>query len=309
LASRFYRALPEGAWFYSAIYCLNFPIYFVGGTLQTIFLAAGGLEAQYWVRVSTQVRYLLLLYLALLTGFTSVGTLVGIYFAFHTVSLGACFIVRRRVLSGDVEHTAPSLKPLARALPPLIAESIAARADVWAFTLYGTLSSVGQYSGLTALMLPVSLVSNAMLSTSMARLDWTSRSIVRRYVLRAGVLLIAMYAVVAVLSVLFGPWFLAVVLGKSFGAGAWMIGWVSAVVSLQAVSNQFHAAVQLSGRARAFLAIQSGDAILRMFTIFGCALIAGERGVLAGVILGYVAKIAVSAYALGIGSRPMTSLT
>jgi O-antigen/teichoic acid export membrane protein len=277
---------------------LNFPAYFLGGTIQSIFLAAGGLDLQYWTRLSMQSSYLMLLFLLLGLGVPSLSSLVGVYFVTHLISLIVAVTFSRTVLTGEAGAGRPGLRPLLRALPPLIAEAIAAKADVWAFSLFGTLAGVGQYSGLSALMIPVGLVSNALLSSSTAQLDWTQPSLVRSYLLRASIALACLCAAIGVGGTVFGPAVLSAVLGKSFAEGEWMIPWIALIVVGQATANQFHSSVQLSGLSSAFFVIQSVDSGIRLFMVTCGAWAFGEVGILIALVLSSVAKIAWSAYAL-----------
>lgn len=302
-ASLFYPALTaEGRWL-SALYTLNFPVYFLGGTLQTLFLANGHVEAQYRARLSMQGSYVLLLAMSLLAGNINLPMMIAIYLAIHVVSLAVAAAQRAWALSGAVEEGPPPYGPLVTALPPLIAESVAARADVWAFSAFGTLASMGQYSGISALMLPVGLVSNAMFSSSVARLDWTEGVAVRRYLRSASVVLLVLCVVVVSAAWLLGPTLLAWLLGKTFAVGSWMFPWVALALVLQATSQQFHASVQLSGFAAAFLRIQSFDAALRLAATFGLGWVWGERGVLVGLVLAPLVKSVLSGYAIAVRHR------
>jgi O-antigen/teichoic acid export membrane protein len=297
-ASAVYPGLPSEARLYSAIYCLNFPIYFLGGTLQTVFLAAGGLDSQYWTRLSMQVSYLALLLFLLVRGWISIPVMIALYFTTHAISLMVAMNLRSRVLAGPVETQAPPIAPLVQALPPLVAESVAAKADVWAFSLVGSLATLGQYAGLSAMMLPLGLVSNAMLSSSTARLNWKDNKAVHRYLFRATGVLGVLFLVVSISGVLLGPVLLPMLLGTSFADGEWMVPWIAIVVAVQSLSNQFHASVQLSGRTAAFLRIQTGDSVIRLALTLGAAAFFGATGIFAGLILASIIKIAWSNYVL-----------
>lgn len=298
VASVVYPGLPDDARLYSGVYCLNFPIYFLGGTLQTVFLAAGGIDAQYWTRLSMQGAYLVLLVVLLGAGMVSAPVLIGLYIVTHTISLLVAMKLRERVLAGPIESQTPPVTPLINALPPLVAESIAAKADVWAFSLVESIVTLGQYSGLSAMMLPLGLVSNAMLSSSTARLDWRDAAAVHRYLKRATVVLGMLLLFVSLVAAWVGPVLMRLILGASFADGEWMVPWIAVVVAVRALSNQFHASVQLSGRAAAFLRIQSGDSVLRLALTLIAASLFGAVGILVGLIVGSLAKIAWSYYSL-----------
>jgi O-antigen/teichoic acid export membrane protein len=298
LASFGYPGLPDEARPLSALYGLTFPIYFLGGTLQTIFLAAGSLDRQYWARLAMQGSYLMLLFAALAAGRVTVPVVIGIYFCIHVISLAVAMRMRHAALGGPVLDERPPMAPLLRALPPLVAESLAARADIWAFSMFGTVVGVGRYSGLSALLVPVALISNAMGSASVARIDWTDRERVRRYLARATSSLVALFVLASVGGTLVGPFLLSVLLGKTYAGSEWMIPWIAASVVGQSVASQFHTALQLVGSSSTFLAIQSADAAIRVLAMFAGGFFLSERGVLYGLVASCLVKAVWSAAAL-----------
>jgi O-antigen/teichoic acid export membrane protein len=103
---------------------------------------------------------------------------------------------------------------------------------------------------------------------------------------------------VSISGVWIGPVLLRMLLGSSFVDGEWMVPWIAIVVAVQSLSNQFHASVQLSGRTTAYLRIQTGDSAIRLALTLGAAAFFGATGILAGLIVASVIKIAWSNYAL-----------
>jgi O-antigen/teichoic acid export membrane protein len=298
IVSVVYPGLPPLGRMLSALYCFNFPIYFLGGTLQAIFLAAGSVDEPYWSRLSMQGSYLLLLLGSVALGVTSVPLMIAINVVIHAISLGIVLLLRHNVLSGESERAPPSMMALFRALPPLVGEVVAAKSDLWALSMFGTLAGVGRYTGLSTLMLPVALVSNAMLSSSVARLDWTCGTAVRRYLVRSAAVLGVVCVCVAALGFAFGSQLLSAVLGKSFAAGEWMIPWIAAIVVGQAVATQFHTSVQLRGHATRFLTIQTAEAVARIALVMLLGGLDGERGVLIALVATALLKAIWSGYAL-----------
>jgi O-antigen/teichoic acid export membrane protein len=147
-------------------------------------------------------------------------------------------------------------------------------------------------------MMPIAMVSNAMLASSTAHLDWMSAKAVGDYMRRSITLLGMLCVAVGAIGVIIGPTLLAAVLGKSFEGASWMIPWLTFNIMLQAIAGQLHTAVQLSGASSAFVLIQSVDAALRLALVFAGALVLGELGIIAGMLACSLGKAVWSAYAL-----------
>lgn len=296
ITSQAFSGLPDDAKLFSIIYCINFPIHFLGGSLSAIYVALGSIDGQYLMRVGYQGSYLILLFSLLILKIVSVQSVVFVYIAIHLFSLASGWIQKNRLLTGISLKIRPPLLPLIKAFVPYLLESFSDKIHIWAFYIFGSLISLGQYMGITALMLPVGIVSNAMTSGSTARLDWTQRSLVRRYLVKTVIVLVCLLLALVIGGTLVGPYILGSVLGKSFESGKWMIPWVAVIVVSQAAAFQFHSALQLSGFLNAYLMIQTIEPFVRFLIVLALGQWLAELGILLGMAVTYVLKIVACIY-------------
>jgi hypothetical protein len=269
----------------SAIYCLNFPLYFLGGCLSSIYIATGSIHGQYRMRLGLQGSYLILLYILLITNSLSVSTIIVTYIGMHTISLWIGWYLKDQLLEGGVSYDKPPKMPLIKAFIPHFLESFSTRIDIWAFSWFSTLVSLGQYTGIKALMLPVGLVSNAMTSASTARLDWTDPQVVIAHLSKMLLLLVGLLIALLAGGWWVGPYILDLVLGNSFRSGYWMIPWVVVILVTQAASIQFHTALRLAGHTNAYLYIQSTEPFLRLLLVIIFGWLLAEKGIMIGLAI------------------------
>jgi len=291
VVSLLYEKLPLYARWLSAIYCINFPLYLLGGCLSAIYVASGSIDGQYSMRIGLQGSYLALLCLLFTTNHLSVSTMIVVYFSMHLFSLLIGWRMKGRLLRGKTLKSKPPAAPLAKAFIPYLFESFAARIDIWAFSFFAPLITLGQYTGITALMVPVGLLSNAMTSASTARLDWNSKPVVTRYLLKTAIALLCLLIMLGAGGVLVGPYLLETLLGKSFSAGYWMIPWIAALVGVQAAAIQFHTALRLAGKIKYYLLIQTIEPFARLTLVFTLAWQFSEMGIIVGMIIASLLKI------------------
>ncbi|MCW5318901.1 hypothetical protein GTQ43_36235 [Nostoc sp. KVJ3] len=295
-ASLAFDKIPENARWLSIIYNANFPIYFLGGCLSAIYVAAGNIDGQYLMRIGLQGSYLLLIFALLLTNFISVKAVIFIYIAIHTISLGVGWLKKDHIITGEICKERPPLAPLFHAFLPYSLESFSTRIDIWAFSIFGSLVSLGHYTGITALMLPVGLVSNALTSASTAKLDWTQPDIVRRYLMKTVSVLLCLLLVLVIGGILLGSSLMKLLLGRSFEGGEWMIPWIAVIVVGQAAAMQFHSALQLSGAFNAYLIIQTIEPFLRLIIVLVLGMWLSELGIILGITVSFSLKAAVCIY-------------
>lgn len=284
-ASLLFNKLPHQAQVLSMVYQANFPIYFLGGCLAAIYVAVGSLDKLYWMKTALQGSYLVLLVGLLALDQISIQSMIGVYIAIHLLSLVTGLFHRNQSLSGEVLTTHPPLKPLFTAFFPYALMTVSGRIDTWAFSLFSSLPALGQYVGITALMLPVGLVSNAMTNASTAHLDWTNSDQVHRYLIRAAGVLLVLLIVLVLGGELIGSSLLSTLLGKSFEQGYWMLPWVAAIVVSQAAANQFHTSLQLSGAMNTYLMVQTIEPVVRLVLVLSLAWLWSELGILLGMTL------------------------
>jgi len=297
-ASLSYWPLGSEGKIISALYSLTFPVYFLCGCLGALLVSCGSIDGQYAMRLVHQAGYLVLVTAMIATGNVSVAAVVVVYALIHVLNLSVGLIAKKGVISGPAECGPVSGRPLRRALPPYILESVAGRMDLWVMSLLAPLATIGQYSGITALMMPVSLMSNALTSASTARLDWKSAQQVRHYLRKVLVALGLIAFVVVLSSALIGSWLLEFVLGSSFSDGAWMLPWVALLVAAQAASTQFHTAVRLSGREKEYLNIQTGEAFFRCTFVAAGGYLFGVGGIILALIVSAAFKVSLCLRAL-----------
>jgi len=296
LASFVFDKLPSDARLISILYYSNFPIYFLGGSLSAIYVAIGSIDGQYLMRVGLQGSYLILVAILILANIVSVSSIVYIYIAMHLISLVIGWVQKNRLLTGNILKNKPPISPLAKAFFPNFLESFAVRIDTWALSIFGSLVSLGQYTGIIALMLPVGIISNAMTSGSTARLDWTQANLVNRYLIKTVLVLSCLLVGLIIGGLLFGPYLLNLVLGKSFQEGYWMIPWIAVIVVSKAAGIQFHSALQLSGSLNAYLMIQTIEPFVRAIIVFSLGWWLSELGIMLGMTVSSMLKIVACIY-------------
>lgn len=295
-ASLVFDKVPQNFRWLSIVYNANFPIYFIGGCLSAIYVASGSIDGQYLMRIGLQGSYLVLIYALLLTNSLSVKSVVFIYIAIHTISLGMGWFKKEQIITGKISQKRPPLVPLFHAFFPYSLESFSTRIDIWAFSIFGSLVSLGHYTGITALMLPVGLISNALTSASTAKLDWTNPDIVRRYLIKTVKVLLCLMLVLVIGGILLGSSIMKLLLGRSFEGGEWMIPWIAVIVVGQAAAIQFHSALQLSGALNAYLIIQTIEPCLRLIIVLLLGVWLSELGILIGITVSFSLKVAVCIY-------------
>lgn len=285
ISSLAYTKLPLEARILSVGYSVTFPIYFMGACLAAIFNATGSIDGRYAMRMSLNFSYLFLLFILLFSGSISVGLVVFTYFAIHMVSLAVGLAKKNKLLYGSVLLEKISFIPLKRGFIPYFLETFSSKLDIWAFSIFGTLVTLGYYAGITAMMLPVGLVSQALTVSSTAHLDWKQPVVVRRYMLKTVLVFITVLIGLVAGGILIGSDLLTLFLGKSFKDGAWMIPWIASIVVSNAAAAQFHSALQLSGLQNAYLLIQTIEPIVRLVFILGLGWWFSELGILLGMAI------------------------
>ncbi len=293
ILSLVYSKIPIVARNLSVVYSFNFPTYFLSGCLSTIFVAAGGIDIQYAMKMSVNCSYLISLFVLFISGHLSVSTIILTYIVSNTVCLLVGWMNKEKSLSGFVLETRPPIKPLIHSFFPYLLETFSSKLDIWAFSILSSSVVLGHYSGITAMMLPVSFLSNALSNSSTAHLDWTQPVVIQRYLLKTAIVFLALLAGLVVGGILVGPYLLIWVLGDSFRDGVWMIPWIAMVVVSQAAALQFHTALQLSGLQNAYLTIQSLEPIVRLIIIFALGWRLAEFGILAGIGISSILKVIV----------------
>jgi O-antigen/teichoic acid export membrane protein len=296
IGSIFFEKLPVEFRLLSIFYSFDFPIYFLCGCLSTIYIAIGSIDGQYLMRIGYQGSYLVLLFVLFFTGILSVQSMIFIYIAIHIINLAFGLFQKERLLVGIVLKEKPPLSPLIKAFLPYLLESFSTRIDIWAFSIFGSLVSLGHYTGITALMLPVGLVSNAMTSASTARLDWKQPNLVLQYLLKAITVFLCLLVIMIFGGILTGQYLLNFILGKSFQEGYWMIPWIAVIVVCQAAAIQFHTALQLSGFLNEYLIIQLIEPIVRLLIVLALGYWLSELGIMIAMIALSIFKVAVCYY-------------
>ncbi|MBF0480106.1 MAG: hypothetical protein HQK81_00240 [Desulfovibrionaceae bacterium] len=304
VGSLFYEAVPLESRWLSVLYSFNFPLYFLKGSLGAIFLAAGSITGQYRMNVGYQGGYLVLLTLYFLTGTISVEGMLVIYVLIYALSYWIGLAMKKEILRGAVETTKPTLSPLRKGFIPFALETLGGRADDWAFSFFADLATLGSYAAITALMMPMNLISNAMLNAATAKLNWSDRAAVLRYLVKSILILLGFTVLVSVLGLAFGKSTLYFVLGKSFADAAWMIPWVAGIVLANAAGFQFHIALQLSGREKEYLVIQAATPAARLVLALACGAMFGSMGIVIGLIANGIIRTALCAGVMfGKGAR------
>lgn len=288
--------IPSNVRLLSILYCVNFPIFFLGASLSAIYLAIGSVDGQYLMRIGLQGSYLVLLFGLFLTGILSIKVMVIVYITIHLISLLCGLYYKNKLITGNILQDRPKILPLAKAFLPYLLESFTTKIDIWAFSIFASLPNLGNYTAITSMMIPVGLVSNAMTSGSTARLDWTQPNLVRKYLYKTLFVLLFFLLFLAIGGFILGPYLLRIVLGKSFESGAWMIPWIAVIVVSQATAVQFHSALQLAGYLNAYLLIQTIEALCRFIIVFTLGWFFSELGIMLGVLSLSILKVLVCIY-------------
>ena len=296
IASLFYDKLPPDMRLFAALYSCNFPIYFLGGSLSAIYVSIGSIDGQYLMRVGLQGSYLILMFGLLTVNLLSIKSLVFVYIGIHFISLACGWLQIKNLLRGILLKERPPIFPLMQAFFPNLLETLSGKVDIWAFSIFGSLLSLGYYTGITAMMLPIGLVSNAMTSGSTASLDWNQPSLVYRYLMKTVSVLLCLLVALTLGGILVGPYLLSTILGKSFQEGYWMIPWIAAIVVSQAAAIQFHTSLQLSGHFKAYLAIQSIEPFMRTIIVLALGWRLSVLGILLGLITSSMLKVIACGY-------------
>lgn len=291
ISSFLYLKIPLESRSLSALYSISFPIHFLGLSLSSIYIASGHIDGRYVMRISLSISYLALLYGLFAFNLISIASIVIVYIAIHLISLLVGLRKAKTLLNDTLSKKKVPLSLLFRGFFPYLLENLSRRLDIWAFSIFSTLAALGQYSGITAMMLPVGLVSHALVSSSTARLDWTQPILIQRYLFKVAIVLSLLLFGLVLTGLLLGPYLLNLLLGKSFSEGAWMIPWVATVVVTDAASWQFHSALQLSGLENPYLIVQTIEPMIRLIAVMAMGWWFSEIGILLGMTATSVLKV------------------
>ncbi|MFH1066825.1 MAG: hypothetical protein V1746_02865 [bacterium] len=285
LCGLIYTAVPWSHRWMSVVYSFTWPVYFLAGSLGAIFLASSGIAGQYWMRVGLQGSYLVILIGMFLTRTVSVFHVILAYFFMQIISLAFGLFMRKKLLSGAQQSANPSFKPLVKGFFPFAMETFSTKADTWAFSFFSNVASLGSYAAITALLLPLNLLSSSLLTGATATLNWKNHAAVRSYLIKSAVLLSGFAALIGAGGFFGGAWVIGGILGKSFALSAWMIPWIAAIVLANACANQFHMALQLSGRQDSYLLIQTAEPVARLSVVLLLGWGMGTIGIFMAMIL------------------------
>ena len=285
IASLIFPQIPDHVRLLSVLYCTTFPVFFLAGCLGSIYLASGSVDGQYWIKIAQQSSYLIILFSLYFFNFLSITTVIMTYMAMHTIALAIGWFRKKSIFSGVLEETRPPYTILLKGFFPYALSTFGGRIDIWSFSLFGAVMTLGQYAAIMGLMMPIGLISNALTSGSVAHLDWMRPEAVRGYLLKTVGVLLSVLIVIVIAGNVAGAYLLDLVLGKSFESGAWLITWVALIVVGQAAVEQFHAALQLSGMQNAYLTIQTVEPGLRLILVLGLGWWLSEEGVLLGMVI------------------------
>ena len=289
--------LSPQARLFSALFCTAFPLSFLMTSLMAVYTAAGRLDITYRIKFLYQATYLVAVCGFALANRVNVPFMITTYVLMH---LAAVAYAMRAVpaLTGETNSGGPDWQPLARGFGPYALESLGARADIWVLSLLATPAILGQYSAVTTLASPISMLSMAVATGSTARLAWTDPLVVRRHLRNVIIAMLACLLTFGSAAHFLSGWLLHHVLGKDFDDGAWMATWIVAIAVTQAIAYQFHTALQLSGRQNGYLTVQAIEPIARILLTLVGGKIAGIRGVLASFLLITILKSAFSEWLL-----------
>jgi O-antigen/teichoic acid export membrane protein len=279
-------------------FSFSFPVIMLSTTLSSIFVAAGSLDGQYLMRVGYQCSYIFLVFALTLFGWLSVSSLVVTTFIIWLISLLIGLFKQPKILKGTEVSEKPPFLPLLQSFLPYAFECFSLNADTWAFSIFGSLLTLGHYTGISGLMQPIGLVSNALVNGSTAHLDWTKPLLVRRYLIKTLVTMTFMLVLLTIGGMLVGTNLLGFILGRSFEGGQWMIPLIAGIVVSKSVATQFHFALQLSGQENAYLFVQTLDSIMRIGVVLLLGWKFSEIGILIGCISSSIFKCAACSYFL-----------
>ncbi|MBF0289805.1 MAG: hypothetical protein HQM14_18480 [SAR324 cluster bacterium] len=291
MGSLFYPNIPDHVRLLSVLYCLTFPVFFLTACLGSIYLAAGSVDGQYWIRIAQQSSYLILLFGLYYWEQLSIMSVVLSYMSMHTIALAFGWIHKKKLLMGTYEKTRPPISILVKGFFPYALSTFGGRIDIWSFSLFGAVTTLGQYSAILGLMMPIGLISNALGSGSVANLDWTRQEVVHAYLVKTVGILLSVLVIILIAGNLGGAYVLELILGKSFESGAWLITWIALIVVIQAAVEQFHSALQLSGLQNAYLTIQTIEPGVRLVLVLGLGWWLSEKGVLLGMIFSSILMV------------------
>lgn len=287
--SIYFVNIPQEFKITSAVMCIIFPIIFLQRALSSIYIASGMINEQYYMVIVRQISYVFLVFIAIIIGQLSIKSMSLIYMLMYLFSFLFGFVRRKKII-GEVLDERPSLTILGKGFIPYSLKTLSQRTDILAFSTFGSLSALGSYKAMTAMMTPVGLVSNALSSGSTACLDWTNDYAVNRYLKKTTIILLSLLFILCISGNLVGQYLLELVLGKSFHDSSWMISWISCVVVCRAADSQFHEALQLSGFGNYYLIIQTIELFLNLFLVVLLGWCFAERGIFAGIIITSITK-------------------
>lgn len=274
----------------SSLYILTFPFIMFSTSISSICIGSGSISNQYWIRLSFQASYLGFTLILYLSNQLSLSWL----FAIHAISWTLSFMIANKIASGlspgEISSKKPSLVNLVKNSGPYALEIFSSNVDVLAFSLVSPVVILGYYAGISGIMQPISIVSNALISGSTAKLNWNNLSSVISYLFKSMLIFSGLAAGVVFLSMEIGPSMLELFLGKSYEGGRWMIPWIGGIVICKSISLQFHSSVQLAGFNDEYIFIQTLEAFFRVGLVFCFGLFLKEYGVIIGLLLSYMAK-------------------
>ncbi|MFZ5806618.1 MAG: lipopolysaccharide biosynthesis protein [Verrucomicrobiota bacterium] len=307
VACFFYDAVPSSMRWLSALYCLNWPLFFLQGCLAAIFLASGKLIAQYQMRIWLQLTYLIVIVALFFFGQVTIFSVVVTYSIMQAAGLLTGMMIKKKNLSGEVSQTRPSLSPLRQSFFPYLIESVSTQADRWAFSFFSTASALGGYVAILALLLPLNLISNALFNGATATLDWRDTHSVRRFLIKSSIFLLLLAGVAIFVGVRIGQPVLHFVLGESFAHASWMIAGVVGIVIAGACGLQFHMSLQLTGRQTAYLTVQVIEHVFRLILVFVLGFYWAEKGIIAGMTISPLLKCVACAFLIFSSDTPKST--
>jgi O-antigen/teichoic acid export membrane protein len=283
----------------SALYSLAFPFLMLSGSLMSIYVSNGSIDKRYIMKTAYQVTYIAAIAILIISGNISVATLI---FANIIVWIVPLFFGLNKItttLTGQTLAEKPSIKSLTSGFLPYALEVTSLNAEIWAFSLFTSLSDVGYFVAITGLAQPINIIANALDSSSTAKLNWNNDLIVRGYLIKTTVVMLG-FMLVGMLTgeILLKFHLFELLLGKSFAGAGWMIPWVISNVVLKSISVQFHFAVQLSGRSNSYLLVQYLDSLIRLTIVIILGWVFSGTGILTGSILCSLIKCFASIYFL-----------
>ncbi|MGC9332456.1 MAG: hypothetical protein ACP5DZ_11380 [Bacteroidales bacterium] len=290
LGCAFYQAVPLEIRGVSILYCSIFPIFFITSCLAAIFTAADRVSSCYSMRAGSNVTYLLIVGILAIFDRVSVSSIVLTYIAIELMSLLIGLLHKPDSLPGSKLINTPTFKPLVYGFVPNLFQAMALRIDVWAFLTFSTLVELGQYKGIAGLVLPVGILSRALIANSTAKLDWKNKYLVKRYLMKVIVIFAASLISINILTLSSGSYIISKILGDSFLGGEWIIPWATSLVIMEYLSQQFYSLLQLSGLHQYYLSMQIIDPIIRIVLVASLGYFLSTLGILLGMIIASLFK-------------------